>query len=701
MAGFSNLYPNLPGMLVEFKDGGMALRTDPNPPNTDSMLILGTSIDGPVMEPVAVDINTAELVFGKDIKANGIPNGSTLIPAFKQAWDSGCRDIRLMRVTGAVGKTVLKTPTRSLTEQVRKDENIGSVEGCDETTIHLLHPVVVEGSLKVYAKGILLNTGCSIVALTGDVTIADGACDAGANLSITYKYTLDLKEYSSTETGLGAEPFVALTSLQVISLTLTPVVDSVHLYVNGAEVLTKGAFTVTTNSISIKKELFAKGSELSVSYYNVATNDINETLEISSLFGGTVYGEAIVQVEGIVNSTSGKLISITKPVSKRGQVTESPLIYTSVQYPTFGQLVNAINFDTNNGVFKATTDYPLTLVENITATKGNLTGCDDGIVVDKDILFKALSGERDSSGLTKQGAYQLLEDYQVDWVVPVGVYADTELSQRYDSFAYELALFCAVLSYRNKTTLGGISMKPCVDTGLSGIQEYAKKLTSYFNFYIMKDATGNVILDSEGNAIDLGKFISVVAGPDPVMSDTSLGSFNGDAATGYIAMNTLLLPQSAPTNKRLTGAKALRFRFSNAQLDAITGNRIVTFKTKQNNNGNDGVFVVDGITAARVNSDYARLTTSKVIRSVSDQLREVCDPFIGESNTTEQKNAMAASISKRLLLDKEKGEILDYTFQIITTPLDQVLGQAKIELTIVPPQELRKITTIIGLKSTL
>ena len=28
MAGFSNIYPNLPGMMVEFKDGGMSLRQD-------------------------------------------------------------------------------------------------------------------------------------------------------------------------------------------------------------------------------------------------------------------------------------------------------------------------------------------------------------------------------------------------------------------------------------------------------------------------------------------------------------------------------------------------------------------------------------------------------------------------------------------------------------------------------------------------
>ena len=94
MASLGNLYPNLPGMLIEFKDGGSSLRFDDTEANTDSMLILGTAVDGPVMEPVAVTIDTAELLFGSDVNSNNVPNGSTLVHAFKQAYDTDCRDIR-------------------------------------------------------------------------------------------------------------------------------------------------------------------------------------------------------------------------------------------------------------------------------------------------------------------------------------------------------------------------------------------------------------------------------------------------------------------------------------------------------------------------------------------------------------------------------------------------------------------------------
>ena len=75
MAGTTNLYPNLPGHLVEFEDGGTVLRTDVTPISTDSVLLLGTAVDGPINEPVAIDMTTVESLFGKETNANGVPNG--------------------------------------------------------------------------------------------------------------------------------------------------------------------------------------------------------------------------------------------------------------------------------------------------------------------------------------------------------------------------------------------------------------------------------------------------------------------------------------------------------------------------------------------------------------------------------------------------------------------------------------------------
>ena len=62
----TNLYSNLPGHLVEFKDGGLQLTsTQTDTSSTKSLLILGTATDGPINEPVKIDAVTVSQVFGR------------------------------------------------------------------------------------------------------------------------------------------------------------------------------------------------------------------------------------------------------------------------------------------------------------------------------------------------------------------------------------------------------------------------------------------------------------------------------------------------------------------------------------------------------------------------------------------------------------------------------------------------------------
>ena len=75
----TNLYPNLPGHLVEFKDGGLQLtNTDNQDSNGKSLLILGTAFDGPINEPVKIDATTVSQLFGSEVNDKGYPNGATL-----------------------------------------------------------------------------------------------------------------------------------------------------------------------------------------------------------------------------------------------------------------------------------------------------------------------------------------------------------------------------------------------------------------------------------------------------------------------------------------------------------------------------------------------------------------------------------------------------------------------------------------------
>jgi hypothetical protein len=446
------------------------------------------------------------------------------------------------------------------------------------------------------------------------------------------------------------------------------------------------------------------GVVLEVSY---AYNDVETVIpkiEFRSVFGGEVYNQAKISVEDVLDDEEeviGKKILLTKPDAKKAQIAEEPMEFSSLDYPTFDLIVQAINNavavePARNQVFLASTNNGSASTANLNVNTGTyLIGGLSGLVMTTEEKYKALTGTRDSYGLlTKQGAFQLLENVNVDYVVPVGVYADDELPGRYDNFAYQLALFCAVLSYRNKMTFGVIGMKPVQDTDLAGLQAYSNYLKNYNNNYYMIDTVGNILKDEEtGEEMDLGGFINVVAGPEIQVRGTSLGLYYTNAAVKYAAYSTVLQPQSSFSNKQIPGSLGLRYRLSDAQMNDIIGNRFTIAKRKFNNQ----IVILDDVTCAKIGSDYTRRTTGKVVREVTDHIREVCDPFLGEPNTQAKRNAMSALIEKRLGQLQTAEVIQRYEFQVIASVRDQLIGQLKIELTLVPPQELRKITTVVSL----
>lgn len=769
-----NLYPNLPGMLIEFKDGGSALRFEKTDVSTDSLLLLGTAVDGPVMNPVAVDYQTVELIFGSDADSNGVPNGGTLVHAFKQAYEAGCRDIRLMRISGSNAQTKIESAGKSVINKKRIDEENGYVSGNDLTSVSL--PITSGAAydsayLEVYAKGKKVDASAyTLDTANQKLKLSANICDAGASIEVKYREvvtssfteTLTIAALTSTENGVklnnsadrivsvttsGATPSpitlynlesdktslaisdtsvsiggsvivkyesyeykeysvgaTAATSAQVVSLANVPMAGTEPvLYIDNAKVLDTSDYSVSGTNVYINKENFKMNQVISVSYFVETTEtNVKSSIKIESIFGGEVYNEGSVEVRNLTNSDGsviGKQVIVTKPESKQ-TLSEAPQVYTSIDYPTFGLLADAIT--NKNGIYTASTEDEEELTANLVCSNSYFSDGDNGVDLSTDELFEALSGTRDADGyLLTQGAYQILENYQVDEVVPVGVYADDELSDKNANFAYELALFCAISSYRNKTTIGAISMKPIKDTTLSNIQKHAKYLAKYTNTYYMLDNAGVPVTDSNGDKFDIGKYISVVAGPTVKFNHSVNALKEGNGAVMYMAYTSTLASQSAPTNKKMIGSTGIKYNFSNSQLNDIVGNRMITFQLKYSDSGMPiaGAYVVDAPTAAAKNSDYARLTTVRVIRNVADSIRKVADPYIGEANTIEQRNALSAAISKRLDLLVENGVIIDYSYKLVATATQELLGEASLELGIVPPQELRKITTVIGLTS--
>lgn len=712
MAGIQDSYPFLPGHLVEFKDGGMKISTDPNPPTTESVLILGTATDGPVYEVVEVDPTTVEMIFGKAATPDGRPNGATLVVGFEEAYAAGCRSIKLMRISGEKAKGKLRATAQATNNIEVFEEQLGLAAGNVATTITLANKNVDPASIKVYAKGVELPATAfqhETDQTTGDekVTILADVCDAMADITISYKYEVSGTTFEVSENGI-VDPvsntftlYVAEGADQIFTLTHTP--TDFTLMANGVVVLPDN-YTISGNTLTLKPGAVAMRALLEASYTYTDTVVVEPEIEIESVFAGSVYNGVKRKVENILSangSVIGKKIIFVKPPAKRATLSEKPLEYSSLDYPRFADLVEAVNSDPNNNIVRlvcrkewediATDDLVVTPEEP-------LIGGNDGIRLTKEQLYERLAGKRDASGkLISRGAFHLLEGVTVDYVVPMGVYADDKLIGG-KSFAYELGLACAVMSHRNHVTHGIIATSsPSLPT-LEGIADHVDKLVSEAKLYYMKDNDGNIISDAEGNKIDLGMYISILAAPDVRINNSRFGVYATNSPAIYAGMLSTLPVRSSPMNKEVPGILGLRYTLSNAQVNALLAAGYVTYEVKDNGRR---VVVADAPTAAAPTSDYHELVSFRAVKAAADAVREAAEPFRGESNDVANRNAMTSAIDKRLASMKESGDIQGYEFRVISTLADQILGKATIELTIVPPMTLKKITTIVSLTPSL
>lgn len=718
MAGFQDQYPNLPGHLVQFRDGNLNLPEDPTPAATESIVLLGTATDGPVMQPVRVTPQSATAIFGKMTHPNGVANGATLLPAFEEAWAAGCRDIRLMRISGKVATLTLKGTTYTETKTEIQEDNLGVSQGNAETIFTLKHGGIDAGSLEVEANGIKLpasaytldpGTASDLSAgvdpeVKATLTLHEDATDMKAN--ITVRYTYDYTDATGTpvmdvtyegNTDNAGTPMKAQGADKVFTLSQVPKAG-LKLYADGGEVFDSASFTVDAVAKTVtvhSTDKILRGQVLEASYAYDQVNVVTPTIELESGYGGNVYNET----KGKVEVASGVVtVTFTKPEAKKALMSEPPMTFKSTDFPSFQLFVNAVNsHPDNNGVIRAKTKYPNQLTSTLEPKNETyFTGGSDELNLSKDELYERLGGKRDSEGyVVSRGAYQLLENYRVDYVIPLGVYADDKLVGKYDNFAYQLGLACAVMSHYNNVTMGVISTSSPEETTLAGIQDHVDKLLANPLSFYMRDRFGNEIKDGEGNRIDLGQYIQVVAGPDLIVANSRLGLVATNSPAPYFGFVTTLPVQSAPTNKVLPSVRGVRFEYSAAQLNALIGARYVTYGVKPNTGQ---VYVVDSMTAAHKGSDYTRLSTARVVKRAVTEVRTACDPYLGEPNDPASRNAMGSSVSKKLGIMKEVKALRGFDFNIVSNPQMELLGEASIELSLQAPNELRRITTIVGLQ---
>lgn len=198
--------------------------------------------------------------------------------------------------------------------------------------------------------------------------------------------------------------------------------------------------------------------------------------------------------------------------------------------------------------------------------------------------------------------------------------------------------------------------------------------------------------DANGKPVDIGKYLSIMS------SWATVGTGSGwsaSAAATYAGFVSTLSPQSAPTNKSLQAMLTVQGTVAAPSFDLLAGQRYVGLLNKATR----AAVITDGPTAALTTSDYRRISTMRQVEECVDGIRAVAEPFLGEGMTSAQTAALDTAIGSKLKSVQDRGSVSGYDYQVIVTPEQKVLGEATVQLKIIPAFELRQITVVVGLSA--
>lgn len=304
-------------------------------------------------------------------------------------------------------------------------------------------------------------------------------------------------------------------------------------------------------------------------------------------------------------------------------------------------------------------------------------------------------------------AYQLayfLFDYSTNNVDATGVIG----TRPFDDYTMEgIATWIGTEpEYTLNTSTGEYYVKNSVDNGdgllgfkfMAGRDDY--RSGTYGGGFVATTTgwidSGEELVDDNDYVVDIGKFISIVI-DWPVLTN-GYGKLSGDGnyiasyAPSYGGYYLALPPNSAPTNKKTVGA-SMYYKVGVRKMDKLAGRGYVVLREKP-----QGLVIADAPTASLPASDYKRLSTVRIVKAVSDAVRGVLEPYIGEATDDAVLASMKNAVDQELLKAKKAKYLKRYDSpQVVQTPDMSIIGDVDVGLVLVPAFETRQITVTISL----
>ena len=230
---------------------------------------------------------------------------------------------------------------------------------------------------------------------------------------------------------------------------------------------------------------------------------------------------------------------------------------------------------------------------------------------------------------------------------------------------------------------------------------------TYISEFQAHDTAGTDATDNDGNAVDAGAYISVVAGVSRTFGTeatkyavaegaTTLSYVSSNGSAAYAGLLSVTPSFLGVTNRPLIAVSQARV-VSGSQAKNLLRHRMVALIQKP-----AGYVVTSGITGAfnagvNSRSDYVRVTTIRTTQAMAEVVREAGEAFIGKPISGPFLAALESAIDTNLQRALRRGAIRSYDFAIASTPDQQVLGEVTIDLSMVPAFELVTINTTVSL----
>lgn len=636
-------FTHLPGVQVATLDGGLVARTVPS---SKAVLVLGTAEQGPANQPYQIpDQATAATLFGLS---------GSLVRTMSEVALGGADNIILFRIgtkaatLGLIGKDTASISSPGFTIQ------FGSVDSTVSTDYSIWYSgtgraglgsgvlYVWNGTQLVYAN----DTVNEIIVDTGDLTITGtpslgrgngyGATVVSAGGPVLANAVTAQAVANTAATGTGVQPIftaavlgTGMTGRQTF-IALSQACDLLDIYPVD-EVVAPDAIFDNPN-VAFHPGLEGQGE--TVNDPTVNSNALDWLLVTLDAFGNKTYHWA--------SETHNSAGTIVAPVT----------------WSTSAQRIAAGYGEVNFGHMLATFCQKQEIV-------GQAGTC---------LLF---------IGTSAPTSFQLTA--LRTWVGYLPIYNPEVLDQ-----------------------VGDADIQVTTDgAGLLGIPYLAGCTAARLNFLCVDFETGRTaglfqtnnglydgeaIVDANGNLVDVGAYIHVVADISIISNSFSLnyGANLANYAAGYVSV---LDEAKGLTNKPANASQL--WKPNSVQLDSATdiGINFLRFK----GNGNLPVFTHDQ-TAATNASDYKNLLRQRIKGLVANTLRKTADPFIGSSSTDGlQVTALQTALTNQMMVLQKRGYLSNFSFSVTSTPAQQRIGHATINIVFTPANELIQLDATIAL----